>query len=389
MQRLINRGRLMRGIPSVDDLPEQVKNLRERTRSGISSLGLMDELPDRLRAFVDEGRGRLAASDLIDRLPDPARQQARTRIAPRRRRRPAILWALAGIFATAGLVVLWKRAIATRKAYDEEPFGFKEPHAHPAAGSGTGWPEAQRTPEHTEGPQDEREAGATVHEHDAGWVAEASTASMPEHRRSRRQGSRPEELEEPHGSSEMQNGSMPRAAVASAPHVGAAGVPEPLEQAGGLPGGSYAAHLRAGEYDNGAASLPSGVAAQGPSGISADGTPDGVSSTPVEDGAPLPPSEPPQRPPIPFTEQQAEMNARLQTHQDELYSAFPRMAPEDIVVCDGDLDHLTTILIGRTGADSVEVRARLDGILGNTPADSTNPGTHDQVERLTGHSLSS
>jgi hypothetical protein len=81
------------------------------------------------------------------------------------------------------------------------------------------------------------------------------------------------------------------------------------------------------------------------------------------DVAPAQPSEPAQRPPVPFTEGQAETNARLQLQQDALLTAFPGMTRGDIVESDGDLDRLSVILASKLGEPIEDVRAKVDGIL--------------------------
>ncbi len=120
---------------------------------------------------------------------------------------------------------------------------------------------------------------------------------------------------------------------------------------------------------------PAAEPARSPAPLDAS-APDGSFYAPTSrggDAAPAEPSLPAQRPVTPLSEEQAEMNARLQLKQNELYAAFPGMASEDIVACDGYLDRLTEILTPRTSMPADEVRARLDAILATGPKDATNP----------------
>jgi hypothetical protein len=71
------------------------------------------------------------------------------------------------------------------------------------------------------------------------------------------------------------------------------------------------------------------------------------------------------------------MNARLQLKQDELYAAFPAMAREDIVACDGYIDRLAQILSPKSGMDLTAVHTRLDAILRTGPDQATNPALPD------------
>jgi hypothetical protein len=100
----------------------------------------------------------------------------------------------------------------------------------------------------------------------------------------------------------------------------------------------------------------------------------------VEDGDPAVPPEPPQRPPVPFTEEQAEMNSRMQLYQDDLLNAFPQMTREDIVLSEGNLVRLAAIIAPKSGMAEANVRGRLEEILHATPAEATNPDTLDSRE---------
>ena len=95
------------------------------------------------------------------------------------------------------------------------------------------------------------------------------------------------------------------------------------------------------------------------------GTPAGRSELPAGATPPVP-SEPPQRPEVPFTQEQAENNARLQLYQDALLSAFPSMTRQEIVACDGDLDMLAGMIAPAAGMTSEAARERLDTILGTS-----------------------
>jgi hypothetical protein len=78
---------------------------------------------------------------------------------------------------------------------------------------------------------------------------------------------------------------------------------------------------------------------------------------------------------VPFTEQQAEMNQRLQLNQDALFAAFPEMTGQDIVASDGDLTRLAEIVAPKSGSDQATALARLQEILHATPEEATNPDT--------------
>jgi len=80
------------------------------------------------------------------------------------------------------------------------------------------------------------------------------------------------------------------------------------------------------------------------------------------------PSEPAQRPPTPLSEQQAEMSAWMQTHQQQLYDAFPGLTPRDLVESEGDLDRLAALAATRSGLTLDAARTRLKELL-SAPSD--------------------
>lgn len=81
------------------------------------------------------------------------------------------------------------------------------------------------------------------------------------------------------------------------------------------------------------------------------------------------PSEPAQRPPTVLSEQQAEMSAWMQTHQQQLYDAFPGLTPRDIVESEGVLDRLAAIAAERAGMTLDEAWARIKELLAAPPDD--------------------
>jgi hypothetical protein len=325
---------------------EQAKHLRDRgsdrghdllERGGDAAKALSDRLPDRDTAF-----------GWVDRLPDPIKDRANEKLGRKRRSR----WWTAGIIVAtvagvAGALMLVKKVFAP--GYDEEPLyrggtepgGAGEPVIYPAQGSGSGWPEAQRTPDNTEMVDRWAMTGTAVNGDRDGKATGTPVMASP-HLSTDNGASGPIMAESPspnvpevHISRAGKQTSATRPEQAAAAGVAAA-AREPA-------GSSYALESRGGD-----------------------------SSAPQ-------PSEPAQRPEVPLTEAQAEMNARLQLKQDELYAAFPAMAREDIVACDGYIDRLAQILAPKSGMDVTAVRERLDAILGTGPAQATNPVLPDRA----------
>ncbi len=225
---------------------------------------------------------------------------------------------------------------------------------HPAAGSGTGWPEPQ-PPEHTEAiATAARPAGPSLPggaEAVGAPIQEAPAAPAP-----------------PPPASTLT--SEPPAPPAPAPTLAATTdlpttpdlAPEPPPQPPATP----------------ITPPPPAAESRQPAPPAADEhdlSSRARASQPLPDGVPAPPSEPAVRPPVPFTEQQAEMNQRLQAHQDELLTAFPAMTRSDIVACDGDLARLAAAIAPRSGMDAGAVLARLQEILHAGPGEATNPDT--------------
>ncbi|MHB8576457.1 MAG: hypothetical protein ACYDCQ_14130 [Dehalococcoidia bacterium] len=285
-----------------------------------------------------------SAKDLRKWLRGPAQQRARQgkdfvaeRTGRRRRRSRWVTagWVLAAITgAAAGLAFTWKRLAAP--GYDEESFWdgrvderaepVGEPHAYPSTGSGAGWPEPQRTPEHVES----LNGTNGLRPHQDGASSPASLAAF----------AAPAAPATPFAELSMAQNDGPSI-------VAAATYDRPvIEPAAG--------EDRTMEFP--AYSAPAG---HGP------GT----------GGATAVPSEPAQRPPTPFTEDQAENNARMQLRQNELLAAFPAMTLQDIVSSDGDLDALAETVAPAAGITAEAARARVDAILGLSPAGPPAPNT--------------
>lgn len=290
---------------------------------------------------MDKRAARQAALELAERLPDQVRGPVQERLE-RGRRRPrwVTLGVAAGLAAVAAGLVLWvKRVFAPPAAYEFEAEAPGEPHAYPAAGSGTGWPEPPRSLEHTEilGQTNGREAASDT----VSSAAFAPGDELPGERTAAAAGvtAIPPLTVAP----AMRPPATPPAA---APLLGTEGTARPADLRSDAPRDhtDLDATLR----------FPA-QRAWSP-------------ETPARPGLSPEPAAPAERPPVPFTERQAEINARLQLQQEELYAAFPGMTPHDIVACGGDLDRLAAFLSDRLRLPAADVRTRLDAILSTGPA---------------------
>ncbi len=279
---------------------------------------------DRARSLADSLPDRDTAYALVDRLPDPMKVLAQDKLGlkPRRSRWKTVAIVLAVTGGAAAALLMIKRVFAP--GHDEEwlysgpddlPGGSGEPHAYPTAGSGTGWPEPAITREHTEMINTNGHSGDGIH------PGEAPPAII----------------------------TPPIAAGSSTSATSSPAMPQPPRPTPMPPAPT--------------------VSSPASSAMSDAATQQFSRPTMPELAA----FQPAQRPTTPFTEDQAEMNARLQLKQTELYAAFPGMSSGDIVACDGYLDRLTEILTGRTGTPGAEVRVKLDTILATGPKDATNP----------------
>jgi hypothetical protein len=364
---------------------------REYAQQGADRLAELN-LAERLeaaRGAASEGAGRLGRSGLVERLPDQVRAPVQQRLGARRRSRWwTIAWVTAAVVAgTVAALIVVKKALAPD--YDElslyeedEPRQQGEPVAYPAAGSGSGWPEPQRTPENTE----------TLSSRTNGPAATTSTPSSPPAASAMMEASATASST-PSASPASQGGGTVPADVGETP---APSVTSPLHE-GGDPRAASTDAYREAVAAEGSASQQSGVEhalrpATGVVGPSMPAGPAGPSGPPLNEettgragpygpgvGAPpAPPSQPAERPPVPFTEQQAQMNAQLQLHQDQLLAAFPAMTRADIVACDGDLDRLAELIQPGAGMPLDAVQARLNEILLATSDTATNPA---QAER--------
>ena len=323
---------------------EQAKHLRDRgsdrgrdllEHGGDAAKALSDRLPDRDTAF-----------GWVDRLPDPIKDRANEKLGRKRRSR----WWIAGIIVAtvagvAGALMFVKKALAP--GYDEEPLyrggtepgGAGEPVIYRAQGSGSGWPEPQRTPENTEMVDRHSLTGAAVH------------------------GGR--------------NGNAGATPVVASSHLSAgSGASAPIMAESPSPNVPEVHTSRAGKRTS--ATRSEQAAASGVAAAAREPVGSFYALESRGDAAAPQPSEPAQRPKLPLTEAQAEMNARLQLKQDELYAAFPAMAREDIVACDGYIERLAEALAPKSGLDVTAVRARLDAILRTGPNQATNPVLPDR-----------
>jgi hypothetical protein len=319
---------------------EQAKHLRDRgsdrghdllERGGDAAKALSDRLPDRDTAF-----------GWVDRLPDPIKDRANERLGRKRRSR----WWTAGIMVAivagvAGALMLVKKAFAP--GYEEEPLyrGGTEPGGaggaviYPTQGSGIGWPEPQRTPENTEMVDRHSLTGAAVHgDHDGNAGASPKTASSRLSTGNGASGPIMSETPSPNVPEVHISRAGKRTSATRSEQAAASGVAAAARE----PAGSFYAL----ESQGGDAALPQR-------------------------------SQPAQRSEVPLTEEQSEMNARLQLKQDELYAAFPAMTREDIVACDGYIDRLAQIIGPKSGTDVIAVHTRLDAILRTGPDQATNP----------------
>jgi len=342
-----------RGALAGIDLGEslsRVRELREGTTERLSHIDVRGPL-GHLRDLGGEGIERLSRIDMVGSLPGPVRDLAEEKLGRRRRRRWPIYLAVAAGFAGAMLVL--KRIFFP--GYKEEPL-LGDTYAYPAAGSGTGWPEPQRTPEHTEIARAPDPGDLAVL--DASAIAPDGTLMQRE-----------AELAAATGDA------LPPAALAKGTPSGTsmgegltAPTAEPVPSLSRESTGTAAT----GRIDTDAGTVVRPSAMSTGSTVSAPGP---VRQEMGVDTVPAPPSPPAQRPETPLSEAQTEVNARLQMKQEELYAAFPGMTRHDIVQSDGDLDVLALRFAERTAAEPARVRQRLDEILGT--------GTDQQSE----HSL--
>jgi hypothetical protein len=308
------------------------------------------------------------ARDLVEKLPDPLKGMAQQKVG--RRRRP--WWVIAGamVAAGAGLVFFVRRARAP--GYEEEPL-LGETQSYPSTGSGTGWPEPQRTPEHTETLTSANGVSAppvieTPHIAAGGEPSmedEEEESPAPQVTPFPSAGARQPETFAATGAAEPEAGTL-AARSASALSAAAEGAPvtEPEAQA----------HRDADATRPYEQTLRFPATPDSEPGTRPSDDPTVLREIARDEGVPFVRSEPAQRPEIPFSERQAEINARLQLQQDALYAAFPGMTRHDIVECDGDLDRLTVILASRLGNPVANVRDRLDTILGTGPVQHEGPG---------------
>ncbi|HLZ71870.1 MAG TPA: hypothetical protein VKV26_18360 [Dehalococcoidia bacterium] len=301
-----------------------------------SARDLLEHLPERVRGWRPQHALDALPQSAVERLPAGVQQRL-----GRKRRRPR--WLVIGVAVGLLAVALWlglrvKRALAPGIDEDEfdenEPLG--EPLSYPAAGSGSGWPNGARSPENTE---------------PAGNSAGAATASA----------AMPRPPSPPPAPPPLPENSHRGAGAAPAGQTGRLAADQPAPPAGPTSAGR--------PQDLSDATLPF-PASPPASAASRPLPPDpkqalaGTVWAESRDVAPAQPSEPAQRPPIPFSESQAETNARLQLRQEELLAAFPGMSRSDIVECDGDLDRLAVILSTKLGRPIDEVRSRVDAVLG-------------------------
>lgn len=292
-----------------------------------SARELVQQLPERVRDWRPERLREALPSRAVELLPDAAQQRL-----GRKRRRPR--WLLIG--AIAGLVAggVWlalklKSVLAPGYDDDDEDEPLGEPIAYPATGSGTGWPEGARSTQHTE----------IVSERIETATATAAPAPPP---------APPPAVASPHLAS---GGATPAGETGRL----TADVPAPAERTGFERPQDLDATLafpaqRAAEPERPAPPDPRQALA-------------GTVWAESRDVGPAQPSEPAQRPPVPFTESQAETNARLQLQQDALFEAFPGLSRGDLVACDGDLDRLAVMIASRQNRPIDEVRGQIDAIL--------------------------
>ncbi len=265
-----------------------------------SARDLVERLPERMRDALPQRA--------VDLLPESAQERL-----GRKRRRPRwlVIGALVGLAAGVVWLALRLKSVLAPGLDDddddEEP--LSEPLSYPATGSGSGWPEGARAPEHTE----------TLNSNNA--TSNAAGGATPTGQTGRLAADMPAAPAPPTGFERPQD--LDDATLA---------LPETLEASSPLPPDPQQA-------------LAGAVWAES------------------QNAAPTQPSEPAQRPPVPFSESQAETNARLQLQQDTLLAAFPGMSRADIVESDGDLDRLAVILASKLGQPIDEVRGRVDTIL--------------------------
>lgn len=288
-----------------------------------SARDLMQHLPERVRDWRSERVRDALPQRAVELLPDAAQERL-----GRRRRRPRwlLIGALAGL-ATGGIWLALKLRSVLAPGYDEdedeEPLG--EPLSYPAAGSGTGWPEGARSSENTE----------TAGESSAAAAEPAAAAPPP---------------------------------LVAGPHLANGGA-TPAGQTGRLSADTPAETRRTGferpQDLDATLAFPLAQDAEPAQPVSPDPKQALAGTVWAEsrDVAAAQPSAPAQRPPIPFTESQAETNARLQLQQDVLFEAFPGITRGDLVECDGDLDRLAVIISTRLNRPIDDVRGRIDTIL--------------------------
>lgn len=276
-------------------------------------------------------------------------------------------WALVGGIVAGGAAVA---AIAVRRlfarGYDERPLG--EPVAYPAAGSGTGFPEPT-SPEHTEqidegvvpelhGPVAPREDGPA-----------GSAAGEPFFREPN---SAPVESGTPHIGAGGANAGEPTAAAA--PDI--EDLTPTLKMPPTLPASPAHEKLPPAPTPDVISAPAGGDAPQEalpPPEIAITDTPQPLSDDP-SGGTTAVRSEPLQRAPTALSEEQAEMNARLQVRQPALYAAFPGLTPRDLVDSEGDLDRLAQTAASRSGGSPEDARARLNTILGTGSEQKSDEG---------------
>ena len=307
-----------------------------------SARELVQQLPERVREWRPEHLRAALPERAVNLLPDAAQERL-----GRKRRRPR--WLVLGVIAGLAVAGVWlalkvKRALAPGYDEDEDDEPLGEPLDYPATGSGTGWPDGARSRENTE----------VLGERSAATAAPAASASPP--------------APPPAPPSAPPPAPPAPPPVVTSPHLASGGA-TPAGETGRLAADTAAPAERTG-FER-PRDLDATLAFPAPHAAEPERPPSpdpkqalaGTVWAESRDVAPAQRSEPAQRPPVPFTESQAETNAWLQLQQDALFEAFPGVTRGDLVECDGDLDRLAVIISTRLNRPIDEVRGRIDAIL--------------------------